>query len=170
MTTLILRVTTRLLVPPLVALGVYLLWRGHNDPGGGFIAALLIGVTVALRALTLPPGEPFRYPRASTLLGSGLLVATLTGVVPVLLGLPFMTGGYWEYSLPLLGDQKLTASFFFDIGVALIVVGLLRAIVDALGGITAPPDPKPVSAASDEGHAEPIGSDARDDGRGTVTP
>ncbi len=132
MTSLILRTATRLLFPPLVVLAVVLLYRGHNAPGGGFIAALLVGVAIALRALTTPTERTLRFPQATTWLGVGLLLALGTGVAPLLLGLPLLTGDYVAFTVPVIGEQKLTSSLVFDLGVAAIVIGLLRGIVDAL--------------------------------------
>jgi multicomponent Na+:H+ antiporter subunit A len=127
----ILRVTTRILVLPLLVLGVYLLWRGHDAPGGGFIAALVFSVALALRALTDPPDNPLSFPPAGALLGIGLLLSLLAAVVPMFLGAPLMTA-YDTHLHPFGLDLHLTTSLIFDSGVAFIVVGLLRGMIDAL--------------------------------------
>lgn len=127
----ILRLTTRLLVLPLIVLGVYLLWRGHNQPGGGFIAALVFGVALALRALTDPPDRPLRFPPAGVLLGVGLLLSLLAVLVPLVVGDALMTA-YDTHVHPFGLDVHLTTSLVFDSGVAFIVVGLLRGMIDAL--------------------------------------
>jgi len=127
----ILRLTTRLLVLPLLVLGVYLLWRGHDAPGGGFIAALVFGVALALRALTDPPDHPLRFPPAGLLLGVGLLLSLLAVVLPLAFGDPLMSA-YDTHVHPFGLDVHLTTSLVFDSGVAFIVVGLLRGLIDAL--------------------------------------
>jgi multicomponent Na+:H+ antiporter subunit A len=127
----ILRLTTRLLVVPLLLLALYLLWRGHDAPGGGFIAALVAGVALALKALTDPPDQPLRFPPAATLLGLGLLFALSAVVGPLAFGDPLMTA-YDTHVYPFGVDVHLTTSLVFDSGVAFIVVGLLRGMVDAL--------------------------------------
>ncbi len=144
MTSPILRLTTRLLVTPLLVLGVYLLWRGHNSPGGGFIAALVFGVALCLRGLTDPPDRPLRFPPAGLLLGIGLLLALGAVVAPLMFGDPLMTA-YDTHVYPFGLDVHLTTSLVFDSGVAFIVVGLLRGMLDALefpdgGGPTVVPD------------------------------
>lgn len=127
----ILRLTTRLLVLPLIALAAYLLWRGHDAPGGGFIAALVFGVALALRGLTDPPDRPLRFPPAGLLLGLGLLLSLTAVVLPLAYGDPLMTA-YDAHVHPFGLDIHLTTSLIFDSGVAFIVVGLLRGMIDAL--------------------------------------
>jgi multicomponent Na+:H+ antiporter subunit A len=127
----IVRLATRLMTAPLVVLGVYLLWRGHNQPGGGFIAALVFGVALALRSLTHPSDQPLRFPPAGALLGGGLLLSLTAVIVPLALGDPLMTA-YDTHVYPFGLDVHLTTSLVFDSGVAFIVVGLLRGMLDAL--------------------------------------
>lgn len=127
----ILRLTVRLMVLPLIALGLYLLWRGHDEPGGGFIAALVFGVALALRGLTDPPDRPLRFPPAALLLGVGLVLSLLALTLPLAFGDPLMTA-YDRHIYPFGLDIHLTTSLVFDSGVAFIVVGLLRGMIDAL--------------------------------------
>lgn len=137
MTTSIIRNVVRLLVPVLVAAGAILLWRGHDAPGGGFIGALVAAVALALVELTQRPSDPpRRVPGAATLLGAGLLISVLTGTIPLLVGDAFLEGAKLALHLPLVGELELASSLAFDVGVALIVVGVLRSVLDALGETT----------------------------------
>ncbi|HSL11728.1 MAG TPA: MnhB domain-containing protein [Actinomycetota bacterium] len=133
-TTLILRVAARGLTPPVIALAVFFLWRGHDAPGGGFIAGLVLGAGVVLRWLAfgvdgigaLVPGPPARV------LALGLVVAVTVGAVPLAFGEPFLSGAIWE---PRVGDVevKLASSLVFDVGVTLVVVGMVGAFVRGMG-------------------------------------
>lgn len=133
--TVIVRATARGLTPVIAGLSLYLLVRGHNAPGGGFIAALVAGAAVSLRYLAfgyegvrriLP--VPF-----STLLAAGLLVAVGVGVLGYLFEGSFLGGAIWRWSAPLIGEQKVASSLIFDVGVYLIVLAVIVAIVRFLG-------------------------------------
>lgn len=134
MNTPILRLGVRLLVPLLAAGAAVLIWRGHDAPGGGFIGALVAGVAFALIELTSEPHEPSRLPPATALLGAGLAFAVVTGLVPLTLGGELLEGTKLHLSLPLGGEIEFASSLFFDVGVALVVVGIVRSLLDALGG------------------------------------
>lgn len=134
MTTLIARTAARLLGPIIIASSLYLLWRGHNAPGGGFIAALVAGAAIVLRFLTegregvrralpIPP---------RVLFGSGLLVATLYGLTGMLFGEAFLEGALVTTRTPL-GELKLAASLVFDVGVYLVVLGIVSSIIRYFG-------------------------------------
>lgn len=135
MTTLILNTATRLLTRVIVALSIYLLVRGHNAPGGGFIAALVAGSAVVLQYLAHGiPGVNRSLPMEfSTLLGLGLLLGVGVGLAGVVVGEQFLQSGILTFHLPLLGEQKLTASLVFDVGVFLVVLAVVVAIVRYLG-------------------------------------
>ncbi len=134
MNSLILRTATRFLVTLLLLFSVFLLLRGHNEPGGGFIGGL-----VAASAFVLY-GMAYDAPSARRALGAeehiyiatGLLIAVISGLLPVLSGLPFLTG-LWGY-LPLPGSAKveLGTPLFFDIGVYLTVLGVTTMIILSL--------------------------------------
>jgi multicomponent Na+:H+ antiporter subunit A len=120
---------------PMLAFSVYLLFAGHNQPGGGFAAGLVAGVTVLL-VWAAGGTETVRrvLPLRSTLLmGLGLLVAALTGFVAVLSGLAFLESGYIEFAVPVVGKVKIVSALFFDIGVYLVVVGMALGLIRALG-------------------------------------
>ena len=121
------RIAGRVLGPVVVLLSLWLLLRGHDEPGGGFIAALVAGAGVAITQLPRGPEAGPRLP-ARPLIAAGLSLAAVTGV------LGFLDGSYLRPltgELPVLG-LKLTSSLVFDVGVFLVVVGLVVAALDRL--------------------------------------
>jgi multicomponent Na+:H+ antiporter subunit A len=108
---------------------------GHNQPGGGFAGGLVAGVAVLLAwagggTRLVSKIVPLR---SSALMGTGLLIASLTAIGPLLLGLGFLESGYLEVSVPIVGKVKLVSAVLFDIGVYLLVVGMSLGLVRALG-------------------------------------
>jgi len=137
MTSTILRTATRVLMPLLLLFAAFLLWRGHNQPGGGFVGGLVVassfvlysiafGVDAARRALLVTP---------STLLGIGLLVALTSGLPSVVLGQPFMTAQWAELAI---GPNVMAVGtpLVFDVGVFLAVIGVVLAIVFTLAEVS----------------------------------
>jgi len=126
----LLRVGTRLLAPGMLVLSAWLLWRGHDEPGGGFIAALVAGIAVALRQLAsgTVPDSPWLRPR--TLVGAGAVLAVGTGLVPLLAGDALLT--------PFDVLPFLSSALLFDLGVWLMVLALVVAVVQSLGSHRAP--------------------------------
>ncbi|HLT12039.1 MAG TPA: Na+/H+ antiporter subunit A [Micromonosporaceae bacterium] len=132
---IILEVITRLLFYPLIVYSVYLLFSGHNAPGGGFTGGLLAGMGLAIRYLAggrheLNEAAPVD---AGLLLGSGLFLAVGTGITSMLLGGDFLQSAQIDLVLPVIGEVHLITSLFFDIGVYLIVIGLVLDILRSLG-------------------------------------
>ena len=132
---LVLEVVTRLLFHAVVVLSLYLLFAGHNQPGGGFAGGLVAGLALVLRYLA---GGRYELGEAAPvdpgqLLGLGLLVAGGTGVVGLALGGEVLQSALVEAVLPVLGEVKLVTSLFFDIGVYLVVVGLVLDVLRSLG-------------------------------------
>jgi multicomponent Na+:H+ antiporter subunit B len=113
----------RILVPLQYGFAIYLLLRGHNLPGGGFIGGLVFASAIVLRVMVKPEDAPKRD--VIGLAGVGLLVALASAVMPLFLGRPFFTG-LWggELWLPLVGKLKIGTPMFFDIGVFLVVTGV----------------------------------------------
>jgi len=123
----------------LLALGFHFFLRGHNAPGGGFIAGLIVAVA-ALMARMARDLRLLRIPSV-TLVPLGLLVAFTTGFVPMLVGRPFLTSAHGELALPRGGAYEWASSALFDLGVFLVVVGTTITIIDLLaeeGHRTAP--------------------------------
>ena len=137
MTSLILQTATRVLMPLLLLFAAFLLWRGHNQPGGGFVGGLVVaasfvlysiafGVDAARRALLVTP---------SKLLGVGLLVALASTLPSVVSGQPFMTAQWVE--LGLAGNVVAVGTpLVFDVGVFLAVIGVVSTIVFTLADET----------------------------------
>jgi multisubunit Na+/H+ antiporter MnhB subunit len=135
MNTLILTATIRALLPLVWGLSVYLLLRGHDAPGGGFIAALVAGAAVVLRDLAVGTegGPRFRFGSTAGLLGTGILLVVGYGLAGLVMGSSFLEGAVWRGGVPVLGDVKLATSLMFDLGVYLVVVGAVVGIVRRLG-------------------------------------
>ncbi len=131
MTSLILRTATRYLVPLMLLFSVFLLLRGHNLPGGGFIAGLVAAAAFTLYALSYSVEEARNILQIDPhlLFGSGLLLALLSGLWPLLDRRAFLTGVWSEIFLPSFGDIALGTPFFFDIGVYLVVIGVTVVIL-----------------------------------------
>lgn len=136
MTSLILQTASRTLSHTIVVFSLFLLFAGHNNPGGGFIGGLVGAAALVLRYNAEGIADPRRVVRArpAHLLGTGGLLAVLAGVAGLLAGGAFLEGVTLEWAqAPVFGDVKLSSVLLFDIGVYLIVVGVVYAILDALG-------------------------------------
>lgn len=128
---LILRVATRLLFPILLVFSVFMMLRGHNLPGGGFVGGLVAASAFVLYALAagVKGARTVLRVEPHTLLGVGLALAYGTGIFALLLGKPFLTGLWWEPYVPVLGKLKLGSTLIFDLGVMLVVVGTVLLMV-----------------------------------------
>jgi multicomponent Na+:H+ antiporter subunit A len=125
----ILRTAARFLVPLLILFSWFLLWRGHNEPGGGFIGGLVAAGALALHALARGPRSARRLLRAppAILTAVGILAALSSGIPGVLRGEPFMTA-LWT-TLPGEAAVKLGTPLLFDVGVYLVVVGFTLGVL-----------------------------------------
>ena len=133
----------RLLLPLALAVSLYLFLRGHNLPGGGFIAGLVLAVPVLLQYVLsgndyMEQRLGFDYPRV---IGLGLMLALLTGVGSWVLGYPYMTSHTDYVAVPLLGKLPMASAMVFDIGVYLVVaagsllmLGMMAAVRPPLHG------------------------------------
>jgi multicomponent Na+:H+ antiporter subunit B len=128
----ILRSGARFLVPLMLLFSVFVLVRGHNEPGGGFVGGLVAATAFALVLLSEGLGEARRLLRLDplALVAAGLLVALVSGVPPLLRGGPYMTGLWLKVPLPVVG--KVGSPVIFDVGVYLVVLGIVLAILFAL--------------------------------------
>lgn len=113
----------------------FLLFAGHNAPGGGFIGGLVASAGLVLRYVAGGAPELDRVVRLheTTLLGAGLVVATLTGMTGWLSGGAFLYSAKLEADVAVLGTLKATSALPFDIGVYLVVIGLTLALLRSLG-------------------------------------
>ncbi|WP_336087835.1 Na+/H+ antiporter subunit A [Nocardia sp. SSK8] len=132
---MVLQITTRLIFPTIMVLSVYFFFAGHNAPGGGFAGGLIAGLALTLRYLAggrYELGEALPVD-AGHLLGAGLTLAAGTATASLLLGAPPLSSSIIEVTLPLLGHIKLVTATFFDLGVYLVVVGLVLDVLRSLG-------------------------------------
>lgn len=132
---IIFEVVTRLMFHAIILLSVYLLLAGHNTPGGGFAGGLLAGLAFVLRYLAggryeLEAAIPFS---AGALMGWGLAVACFTGVMPLIFGGQAFQSFIIDLYLPVLGEHHLVSSVLFDVGVYLVVIGLIVDVLRSLG-------------------------------------
>lgn len=130
MQSVILRAGTRLLVSLILMFSVYILFRGHNQPGGGFIGGLIaasgiilysvaFGYDMAVRALRVP---------GISIAGMGIVFAVVAGIAAALAGDPFLTGLWYIPHLETDVKLALSTPLLFDIGVYFVVVGALTTI------------------------------------------
>jgi multisubunit Na+/H+ antiporter MnhB subunit len=118
-----------------LVLSVYLLFAGHNQPGGGFVGGLVAGAAVTSRYVAGGPAEMRRATRLRpmALLGTGLAVSVSTAFASLVNDGGFLQHRLLEVELPVIGPVKTSSAFFFDLGVYLVVLGTVLAILDALG-------------------------------------
>ena len=128
-------VLVRLLLPIALVVSFYLFMRGHNQPGGGFVAGLVMSVAFILQYMVAGTQwvEAQMSLRPMRWMGFGLLSATLTGLGALFAGYPFLTTHTWHFSVPVLGDIHIASALFFDIGVYAMVVGSTLLMLTALG-------------------------------------
>ncbi|MBA8989513.1 multicomponent Na+:H+ antiporter subunit A [Curtobacterium pusillum] len=131
----LLDVVVRLLFHGLVVLSVYLLFAGHNAAGGGFAGGLVAGIALAARYLAGGPAElgAAAPVRAGRLLGLGVATAAITALVPMFFGKDALYSEFFEATVPVLGHVEFVTATFFDIGVYLVVVGLVLDVLRSLG-------------------------------------
>jgi len=135
MNSLILNAASRVLVGLMLLFSVYMLLRGHNEPGGGFIGGLIAAIGFALYAIahgTAKARQALRFdPRAIAMTGLGL--AALAGLGAALVGDPPLTGQWWFFAADGSGKGlSVSTVLMFDLGVYLVVVGAVLTLVLAL--------------------------------------
>ncbi|WP_111413254.1 monovalent cation/H+ antiporter subunit A [Billgrantia lactosivorans] len=141
------------LLPLALLVSAFIFLRGHNLPGGGFIAGLI--TAVALILLYMARGVEWAQQRLDfpyqPVAVAGVGIATLTGLGSWLFGYPFLTSAFGYFSLPLVGKFELATALLFDLGVYLAVVGATLMILANLGKVTTPhrPAKEPVASFTD---------------------
>ena len=115
----------------LIALGFHFFLRGHNAPGGGFIAGLIIA-GAALFARMVQTKHLLAI-RTEIMVPIGLLLAALTGIAPMFFELPFLKSSFGFQSWPLVGEFEWSSVMLFDLGIFMVVVGTTVTIIDLLG-------------------------------------
>jgi multicomponent Na+:H+ antiporter subunit B len=131
-TSLILSAGTRLIFPLMLLFSIFLLLRGHNEPGGGFVGGLVAAAAFALYGFATDVQRAREALRFETvqIIASGLLLAFISGLLPLFTGRPFMTALWSDLTLPVIG--KVNTVLGFDTGVYLVVVGVTLTIIFAM--------------------------------------
>jgi multicomponent K+:H+ antiporter subunit A len=127
----------QIMFPLTLTVSIFLFMRGHNAPGGGFIAGLVLAVPLLIQYViqgtaSVESRFGFDYVRC---IGVGLLIAILSGMASMLFGVPFLTSGHADLELPLIGHVPLASAMGFDTGVYLVVFGGVMLILSMMGTI-----------------------------------
>jgi len=139
---LLLRLAASVVLPVALVFSVYIFMRGHNLPGGGFIAGLITAVALVLQFMAMGQSRAELLLRAGggrrfvRWIGAGLGIAGLTGVGAFVLGRPFLTSAHGHPHVPLLGELPLASAAAFDLGVYLTVVGATLLTISVLGTVS----------------------------------
>ena len=130
-------VVTRVLMPIAIVVGTFIFLRGHNQPGGGFVAGLVVAIALLMQYMA----SGFAWTQARkrieyhTMIGVGVVVAGLTGVGAWLAGRPFLTSAYTYVHLPPIEEFELATAMLFDLGVFLTVLGAVMLMLYSLSRI-----------------------------------
>ncbi|MEN1941563.1 monovalent cation/H+ antiporter subunit A [Luteimonas sp. MJ246] len=127
----------QMMFPLTLVVSIFLFLRGHNSPGGGFIAGLTLAVPLLIQyviqgAASVESRFGFDYIRA---IGLGLLIALFGGAAAMLFDVPFLSSGHYDLELPLLGTIPLASAAVFDLGVYLVVFGSTMLILSMMGTV-----------------------------------
>ena len=134
---LLLRVASRVGLPFALLVAAYLFLRGHNQPGGGFVAGLVTSVALIIQYLAngIAWAEQRMNVRFYRVSGAGLLIAGATGIGSFFFGAPFLTSTHGHPHLPVIGEVPLASAALFDLGVFLAVVGAMVLALTTLSGV-----------------------------------
>lgn len=129
MRSVILQSASRYLLPILLLFSVFLLLRGHYYPGGGFVGGLVAAIAFVLHSLAFGTAETMKmlWFKPLSIIPVGLIIAAISMFLPVFFGLPVMTGLWIEQPIPVVG--LVGSALFFDIGVYLVVIGVVLTIL-----------------------------------------
>jgi multicomponent Na+:H+ antiporter subunit B len=132
MNTIIVRTTLKIIVPLFMLFSGYLLFRGHNLPGGGFIGGLIAAIPIVFHLMVYGAEKTKKIFKLNVflLMGLGLLIAASSGLISMFMGSPFMTSIWGDFEIPIFG--KPGTPIMFDIGVYLLVVGIVLRIAFAM--------------------------------------
>ena len=150
---LMLRVAASVVLPLALVFTLYIFMRGHNLPGGGFIAGLITAVALVLQFMALGQARAEAMLRAQAgrrfvrWVGAGLSIAGLTGAGAFVLGRPFLTSAHGHPHVPLLGELPLASAALFDLGVYLTVVGATLLTISVLGSVSRESTPTHTASA-----------------------
>ena len=132
---LLLEVLSRPLLPLALLVSIYLLLRGHNLPGGGFIAGLVTGTALLVQYLAHGNDwvESRLPPRYTSVAAAGIAIAALTGLAALAFGAPFLTSAFGYLTWPVVGKFEVASAMVFDLGVYLAVIGVVLSILATIG-------------------------------------
>jgi len=136
---LMLRMTASWILPLALVVSVYIFLRGHNYPGGGFIAGLITSMALIIQYIVLGQDKTEQMLKAKSgrlyeiWIGSGLTIAGLTGIAAWYWARPFLTSAHIYVEPPLLGKMHLASAAAFDLGVYITVVGATMLLISVLG-------------------------------------
>ncbi len=130
-------VATRVMLPLSLMVGVYIFLRGHNEPGGGFIAGLVVSVALVMQYMASGFGWTQNRMKVNYhgMIGLGVIAAAITGVSAWVAGLPFLSSGFTYLSLPIIGKFEVASAMGFDLGVFLTVVGAVMLALAKLSQV-----------------------------------
>ncbi|SEN17744.1 multisubunit potassium/proton antiporter, PhaA subunit /multisubunit potassium/proton antiporter, PhaB subunit [Loktanella fryxellensis] len=126
-------VLTRVTMPVIVVAGIYIFLRGHNEPGGGFVAGLVVSIAVVMQYMASGitwAEKRQRFPYHG-IIGAGVLIAGITGMGAFLAGFPFLTSSFGYFRLPPLQEFELATAIGFDLGVFLAVLGAVMLSLES---------------------------------------
>ncbi|WP_306044458.1 monovalent cation/H+ antiporter subunit A [Nioella sp. MMSF_3534] len=130
-------VATRVMMPIAIVVGAYIFLRGHNQPGGGFVAGLVIAIALLMQYMA--SGFAWTQERQRmeyhTMIGLGVVIAGLTGVGSWLFGRPFLTSDFTYIHLPPIEEFEVATAMLFDLGVFLTVLGGVMLMLYSLSRI-----------------------------------
>ncbi|MGR7996808.1 monovalent cation/H+ antiporter subunit A [Xanthobacter sp. ZOL 2024] len=145
---LLLVVATRVLLPLSLVVGAYIFLRGHNQPGGGFVAGLVVAIALIMQYIA--SGYAWAAERmkvdAQSMIGAGVAIAGLTGIAAFAFGRPFLTSTFGYLHWPVVGTFEVASAIAFDLGVFLTVVGVMVLSLAQLSRVARRIDPAPESA------------------------
>lgn len=132
MFSIILSTASKYLLPLMLIFSFFLLLRGHNEPGGGFVGGLVAAAAYALYLIANGIEEAKKLLRAEPikLIALGLFLALISAFIPVFIGQDFMTGVWIENKFPVIG--KVGTPLLFDLGVYFLVIGIVLKIIFSL--------------------------------------
>ncbi|WP_167302425.1 monovalent cation/H+ antiporter subunit A [Sphingobium vermicomposti] len=130
-------VAARLLLPLATMIGLYIFLRGHNMPGGGFIAGLVVSIAMLMQYMAsgFEWADQRRQIDEHLLIGLGVIIAALTGLGSLFFHAPLFTSSFGYFTLPLIGTFELATAMFFDVGVAMTVIGAVMLALAELSHV-----------------------------------
>ena len=131
----ILDLAAQVIFYPVLVGAVWLLFAGHNQPGGGFVGGLVVGTAITLRYLAggIVEVRSLTRVRPWTILGTGLLIASTTAAASLVIGHEALESAVVDIDIAVVGHVETTTALFFDIGVFVLVVGLVLMMFEAFG-------------------------------------